>query len=267
MQHRMMSVGTSGWHYRDWRGAFYPAPLPTRRWLEYYASQFCTVELNNTFYRLPTADAFRAWRDTVPSNFVFAVKASRYLTHYRRLRDPEEPVERLLGAIGGLGDKTGPVLLQLPPDLRADVAALERVFEAFAGRVRLACEFRHESWYTDDVYGLLRDRDVALCLTDRRNRQGPVVRTASWGFLRMHEGTAEPRPHYGPRALHSWIDRIADLWGRHAECFVYFNNDYRACAVRDAASFVRFARAAGLDVAEPADRDNSTGPVGGEGAR
>jgi uncharacterized protein YecE (DUF72 family) len=244
----MMSVGTSGWHYRDWRGAFYPATLPTRGWLAYYASQFCTVELNNTFYRLPTAEAFRAWRDTVPGDFVFAVKASRYLTHYRRLRDPEEPVERLLGAISGLGDKTGPVLLQLPPDLRADVAALERVFEAFAGRVRLACEFRHESWHTEDVYGLLRDRDVALCLADRRNRHGPVVRTASWGFLRMHEGTAEPRPHYGSRALHSWIDRIADLWGRHAECFVYFNNDHRACAARDAATFVRLARAAGLDV-------------------
>ena len=252
----MMAVGTSGWHYRDWRGAFYPADLPTRRWLEYYASRFRTVELNNSFYRLPTEDAFRAWRDAVPGDFVFAVKASRYLTHYRRLRDPEEPVERLLGAIAGLGDKTGPVLLQLPPDLRADPEALERVIDAFAKRVRLACEFRHDSWHTDDVYGLLRDRDVALCLTDRRNRHGPVARTASWGFLRMHEGTAEPRPHYGTRALQSWVDRIASLWGPNAECFVYFNNDHRACAVRDAASFVRLARAAGLEVAEPAADGN-----------
>jgi uncharacterized protein YecE (DUF72 family) len=250
MQHRMMSVGTSGWHYRDWRGAFYPAELPTRRWLEHYASRFDTVELNNSFYRLPTVDAFRAWRDAVPDDFVFAVKASRYLTHYRRLRDPEEPVERLLGAIGGLGDKLGPVLLQLPPDLRADVDALARVLDTFGKRVRITCEFRHASWYVDAVYALLRDRDVALCLTDRRNRHSPLVRTASWGFVRMHEGVASPRPHYGSRALQSWVDRIGGLWGSRAECFVYFNNDHRACAVRDAAEFVTLARASGLEVPE-----------------
>jgi uncharacterized protein YecE (DUF72 family) len=250
MQHRMMSVGTSGWHYRDWRGAFYPAELPTRRWLEYYASRFDTVELNNSFYRLPTVDAFRAWRDAVPDDFVFAVKASRYLTHYRRLRDPEEPVERLLTSVEGLGRKLGPVLLQLAPDLKADVDALARVFDAFGKRVRIACEFRHDSWHADDVYALLRDRDVALCLTDRRNRHSPLVRTASWGFVRMHEGVATPRPNYGSRALQSWVDRIGGLWGRRAECFVYFNNDHRACAVRDAAEFVALARAAGLEVPE-----------------
>src|SRR5207244_1103628 len=121
-------------------------------WLAYYASQFATVELNNTFYRLPADDAFRAWRADVPRGFLFSVKASRYLTHYRRLREPEEPVERLLAAAVGLGDHLGPVLLQLPPDLCADVDALERVFDAFAGRAQLACEFRHESWYADEVY-------------------------------------------------------------------------------------------------------------------
>jgi uncharacterized protein YecE (DUF72 family) len=245
-----MSIGTSGWHYPDWRGAFYPAKLPTRLWLDHYSSRFDTVELNNSFYRLPTADAFRAWRDSVPDDFVFTVKASRYLTHYRRLREPEEPVERLLGAAEGLGPKLGPVLLQLPPNLPADVDALERVFDAFATRVRLACEFRHDSWFTDDVYALLRDRDVALCLADRRSRHSPLVRTASWGFVRMHEGTATPPPHYGTGALRSWAGRIVDLWGRHAECFVYFNNDPGAAAVRNAAEFVSLCRAAGLDVPE-----------------
>jgi len=250
MQHRMMSIGTSGWHYGDWRGAFYPAKLPTRLWLDHYSSRFDTVELNNSFYRLPTVDAFRAWRDSVPDDFVFTVKASRYLTHYRRLREPEEPVERLLGAAVGLGPKLGPVLLQLPPNLPADVDALARVFDAFAQRVRLACEFRHDSWFTDDVYALLRDRDVALCLADRRSRHRPLVRTASWGFVRMHEGTAAPPLHYGTRALQSWVGRIVDLWGRHAECFVYFNNDPGAAAVRNAAEFVSLCRTAGLDVPE-----------------
>ena len=246
----MLLVGTSGWHYRDWRGAFYPDKLPTRRWLAYYATQFATVELNNTFYRLPTTDAFRAWRAEVPREFVFTVKASRYLTHYRRLREPEEPVERLLAAAVGLGDNLGPVLLQLPPDLPADVEALARVFDAFGGRVQLACEFRHGSWFADEVYDVMRARDVALCLTDRRNHHGPLVRTASWCFVRLHEGTATPPPHYGTRALRSWVDRVRDLWGDTPACFVYFNNDHRACAVRDAATCLDLARSAGLDVAD-----------------
>ena len=242
----MLSVGTSGWHYRDWRGAFYPPKLPARRWLEHYASRFDTVELNNTFYRLPTADAFRAWRDTVPDDFVFTVKASRYLTHYRRLRDPHEPVARLMAAVAGLEGKLGPILLQLPPDLRVDVDALAQVLDAFGERVRLVCEFRHESWYVDGVYDLLRERDVAVCLADRRNRHTPLVRTASWGFVRMHEGTATPPPHYGRRALQHWVDRIGELWGAGADCFVYFNNDHGACAPRDAAAFVALARDAGV---------------------
>jgi uncharacterized protein YecE (DUF72 family) len=244
----MMQVGTSGWHYRDWRGAFYPDKLPTRRWLAYYATHYPTVELNNTFYRLPTTDAFRAWRAEVPRDFLFAVKASRYLTHYRRLREPEEPVERLLGAATGLGDNLGPVLLQLPPDLRADIDALVRVIDAFAGRVQLACEFRHDSWFSDAVYDVMRARDVALCLTDRRNRHSPLVRTAPWGFVRLHEGTATPPPHYGTRALRSWVDRVRDLWGDAPACFVYFNNDHGACAVRDAAEFAALARDAGVGV-------------------
>jgi len=244
----MMSVGTSGWHYRDWRGAFYPEKLPTRRWLEFYASRFGTVELDNSFYRLPAVETFRAWRDVVPDDFVFTVKASRYLTHYRRLRDPAEPVQRLMAAVAGLDEKLGPILLQLPPDLPADVDALANVLDAFGSRARLVCEFRHDSWFCDEVYALLRDHDVAVCLADRRNQTTPLVRTASWGFVRMHEGTAEPRPHYGTRALQHWVDRIADLWDADAACFVYFNNDHGACAPRDAAEFAALARDAGFRV-------------------
>jgi len=238
-----LRVGTSGWHYRDWRGAFYPARLPSRLWLEHYAARFGTVELNNTFYRLPEAAAFRNWKSQTPADFLFTVKASRFLTHYRRLRDPEEPVARLLDAAGALDQKLGPVLLQLPPNLKADVALLEGVFDAFGGRVRLVCEFRHASWYCDAVYEMMEARDIALCLADRRNHHTPLVRTASWGFLRMHEGVAAPRPHYGSRALATWVDRLAELWGANAECFVYFNNDHGACAVRDAYEFAALADA------------------------
>jgi uncharacterized protein YecE (DUF72 family) len=243
-----LRVGTSGWHYRDWRGAFYPEKLPTRRWLEHHAGRFGTVELNNTFYRLPPAAGFRNWKSQTPDGFLFTVKASRFLTHYRRLRDPLEPAERLLAAAGALEEKLGPVLLQLPPNLAVDVPALAGVFEAFRDRVRLVCEFRHSSWYCDAVYELLESHDAALCLADRRNRHTPLVRTASWGFVRMHEGIASPRPHYGSRALATWVDRVAGLWGTSGECFVYFNNDHGACAIRDAFEFATRAREAGLDV-------------------
>jgi uncharacterized protein YecE (DUF72 family) len=191
---------------------------------------------------------FGSWKAQTPHGFVFSVKASRFLTHYRRLREPDEPVERFLGAAGALAEKLGPVLLQLPPNLPADASALERVFDAFNGRVRLACEFRHPSWHCDEVYESMRARDVALCLTDRRNRHGPLVKTASWGFVRMHEGTALPRPHYGSRALEAWVERVDALWGSRKDCFVYFNNDAGGCAVRDALEFGAIARDAGLNV-------------------
>jgi uncharacterized protein YecE (DUF72 family) len=259
----MLRVGTSGWHYADWRGAFYPKGVPQRSWLRYYAEQFPTVELNNSFYRLPDVSGFRRWKEQTPDGFVFTVKASRFLTHYRRLRDPEEPVERLLAAAAGLGEKLGPVLLQLPPDMAVECERLEQTLEAFAGRVQLACEFRHGSWFCDEVYDVLRARDVALCLTDRRNRHGPLVRTASWVFVRMHEGTAAPHPSYGTRALHTWTDRIAELWGTGADGYVYFNNDHFGCAVRNAAEFAAIGERAGLD-AIPGPR---SGQCGGAAAR
>ena len=244
----MLRIGTSGWHYRDWRGAFYPERLPTRLWLEHYAARFGTVELNNTFYRLPNAARFESWNAQTPHDFLFTVKASRYLTHYRRLREPEEPVERLLAAASALGEKLGPILVQLPPNFEVDVPALEAVFDAFNGRVRLVCEFRHASWHCDAVYELMAARNASLCLTDRRNRHSPLVRTASWGFVRLHEGVAAPRPHYGSRALTAWVDRVAALWNADDDCFVYFNNDHGGCAVRDAFDFAALARDAGLRV-------------------
>lgn len=253
-----LRVGTSGWHYRDWRRGFYPEALPTQRWLEYYARRFDTVELNNTFYRLPERPAFRRWKEQTPPDFLFTVKASRYLTHYRRLHEPEEPVARLLEAAVGLGEKLGPVLLQLPPNLPVDVPRLETLFDAFGGRARLACEFRHPSWYRDEVYKAMDARDVALCLTDRRNRHSPLVRTASWGFVRMHEGLAVPRPHYATRALETWVDRVKALWGPRADCFVYFNNDHGGCAVRDALEFSEIALDRGLEVSRaPVARSKS----------
>jgi uncharacterized protein YecE (DUF72 family) len=273
-------VGTSGWQYRDWRGVLYPAGVAQRRWLEHYASEYATVENNGSFYRLPAPQTFADWRARTPAGFLMAVKASRYLTHVRRLQDPGEPVGRLLGAAALLGDRLGPVLLQLPPNLPADPEALDGCLRAFAewradgggsegaasdgaasdgsrvtsgSRVRVAVEFRHESWWTDQVRDLLARRGAAACWADRLGRPvGPLWRTADWGYLRLHEGTAQPHPRYGERALHSWVRRIADAWPDGGEVFVYFNNDPGGAAVHDAATFASLACRDGLDVSRTA---------------
>jgi uncharacterized protein YecE (DUF72 family) len=259
-------VGTSGWQYRDWRDVLYPAGVPQRRWLEQYASQYATVENNNAFYRLPSRDTFAAWRDRTPDGFVMAVKASRYLTHIRRLRDPAEPVARLLGAAAGLGPRLGPVLLQLPPNLAADPPLLAACLDQFpaaaraagTGPVRVAVEFRHPSWWAEDgaapsmasrVQQVLAGHDAALCWADRLGHPvTPLWRTAGWGYLRFHEGAAQPWPRYGRQALQSWAERIQHTWPGGADVYVYFNNDPGGAAIRDSVTFAGLARRAGLTV-------------------
>lgn len=240
-------LGTSGWQYRDWKGRFYPQKLPIRSWLEHYAERFATVEVNNAFYRLPERRVFEAWRERTPPDFVVAVKASRYLTHVKRLRGPAEPVARLMDRVAGLGPKQGPVLLQLPPDLRRDLAALDETLACFGPEVRVAVEVRHESWWTDDFAALLAARRAALCLADTPARRTPIWRTAPWGYIRFHEGRSSPRPCYGRTALRSWADRLAGLWAPGEEIFAYFNNDPGGCAPRDAARFAAAVRAVGLE--------------------
>ncbi|MEU5769225.1 DUF72 domain-containing protein [Streptomyces asoensis] len=240
-------VGTSGWQYKDWKGVLYPADMPVRRWLEEYTGHFATVEINNAFYRLPSRETFASWAARVPADFVVAVKASRYLTHIKRLKDPGEPVERLMSHAAGLGDRLGPVLLQLPPTLRGDAGLLDACLSCFPPGTRVAVEPRHDSWWTPGVRQVLESRGAALCWADARSRPvTPLWRTADWGYVRFHQGRAHPWPHYGRRALETWLDRIATTWPHDAEVYAYFNNDPGGAAVRDAAVFARTARRAGL---------------------
>ena len=236
-------VGTSGWQYRDWRGVLYPDGLPQRAWLEHYAGSFPTVEANNAFYRLPARAVFERWRDQTPPGFVMAVKVSRYLTHVRRLRDPGEPVARLVERAAGLGDRLGPYLLQLPPTLQVDLDRLDACLRAFPRAARVAVEPRHESWWTDKVRAVLERREAALCWADRRGHPiTPLWETAGWGYVRLHEGTASPRPSYGRTALSTWLDRIASAWPpTRADTYVYFNNDAGGAAVRNARTVRRLA--------------------------
>jgi uncharacterized protein YecE (DUF72 family) len=253
-------VGTSGWQYGSWRGRFYPAKLRQADWLEHYAARFQTVEVNNAFYRLPEASTFEAWARRTPDDFVVAVKASRYLSHIKRLADPAEPVARFMERAAHLGPKLGPVLVQLPPTLAADLDRLDACLAQFPAHVKVTVEFRHESWFSDETRQLLEKRGAALCLADSPRRKTPVWRTADWGYLRLHEGRASPHPCYGRRALSTWADRLAELWTRDEDVYVYFNNDGLGCAVRDAIVFARAAERVGRPATRvPATRDVSAG--------
>ncbi|HET9075807.1 MAG TPA: DUF72 domain-containing protein [Acidimicrobiales bacterium] len=241
-----MWIGTSGWQYRDWKGLFYPRSLPQRSWLDHYLERFATVELNNSFYRLPPAETFRHWREATPEGFVFAVKASRYLTHIKRLADPAEPVTRLMERASELGDRLGPVLLQLPPNLRADPAALDETLKQFPRGVRVAVEVRHPSWCTDQVRGVLERRGAAWCMADGGPVRLPRWRTADWAYVRFHRGTGTPESCYTRSPLETWARHLAELCGPSRDIYCYFNNDAHGCAVRDARRFGSAARRAGL---------------------
>jgi uncharacterized protein YecE (DUF72 family) len=242
-------VGTSGWQYRHWLDRFYPRKPRTPDDLAFYAERFRTVEINASFYRLPEKATFESWAQRTPDDFVFAAKASRYLTHILRLQSPAESVGRFMDHAAGLGAKLGPVLLQLPPTLERDDSRLDETLEAFGPRVRVAVEFRHTSWFADGVRALLCRHGAALCIADRRSRLiTPAWRTADWGYLRMHEGRASPAPCYGRSALESRARMIAGIYGPGCDVYAYFNNDPLGCALEDARIFARFAGRAHLEL-------------------
>jgi len=228
-------IGCSGWNYRDWRDTVYPKGLPAKRWLEHYAGIFRTVEINNTFYRLPTLSAVEGWAEQTPDDFVFTVKASRYLTHIKRLTDMKVGVDRFYERIQPLitAGKLGPVLWQLPGNFRRDderlVSAIERLP---AGKH--CFEFRHPSWFTSRVYDLLRANGIALVIGDHPERpfQAHEI-TADWTFIRFHYGHRGRNGNYSESELEDWRRRI-DSWSTSTELFAYFNNDWNAFAVKNA---------------------------------
>ncbi|HWT22161.1 MAG TPA: DUF72 domain-containing protein [Solirubrobacteraceae bacterium] len=228
-------VGCSGWNYADWRGRFYPAGTPPRRWLAHYARQFDTVEVNSTFYRLARPKSVAAWIADTPEDFLFAIKSSRYLTHVRRLQDMEQGVARLYEGIAPLvaSHKLGPILWQLPANFRRDDDRL-----AYAlGRLppgRHCFEFRDSSWFTPPVYDLLRAHGVALVYGDDPRRPFQTLElTAPWTFVRFHRGRRGRRGNYSDTELREWAARIRPL--REAvEVFAYFNNDWEGFAPRNA---------------------------------
>jgi uncharacterized protein YecE (DUF72 family) len=237
---RAVRVGCSGWNYDSWRGRLYPKGLGTGRWLSRYAEVFDTVEVNSTFYRLASRDAVARWVEQTPEEFVFAVKASRYLTHIKRLRDMEQGVERFYERIEPLveSSKLGPVLWQLPESFRRDDEALAGGLAALPGGQH-CFEFRHESWFTRDVYDLLREHRVALVIGDHPERPFQShERTADWTFVRFHHGERGRRGNYSRSELETWARRLR-RWRREVEAYAYFNNDWEGFAPENAKALRR----------------------------
>ncbi len=211
-------IGTSGYSYPEWKGSFYPEKTPAKQFLNYYASRFQTVEINSTFRTLPATSVLEAWAEQVPSHFRFAIKAPQGITHFRRLKDVGEEVSLLIEVAGALKKRLGPILFQLPPNFKKDVPRLRAFLALLPAGCRAAMEFRHPSWFDDEVYELLRDHQTALCIADESDDLAvPFVATANWGYLRLR------RADYGTAALAVWAARVkAQTW---RDCYIYFKHE------------------------------------------
>jgi uncharacterized protein YecE (DUF72 family) len=225
-------TGTSGFSYPAWRGSFYPAKLSTTKMLAYYAGKLDAVEINNTFYRMPRPALLERWAAETPPAFRFALKSPRGITHMRRLVGADDMVARLAKEARALGDRLGPILFQLPANLRKDLGVLEAflaTWTAAAGRLRAAFEFRDESWLTDDVYAALARHDAALCVADSEELATPLIATANWGYLRLR------RQDYGKTALRRWAERLKKQ--RFGDVFVFFKHEAEGAGPALADSF------------------------------
>ncbi len=228
-------VGTCGWHYRHWRGRYYPQDLPAARWLRWYARDFDCVEINHSFYRLPTVAAVRTWCGETPPGFSFAVKASRLITHLKKLRRCEAALAKFFRVMDHFGDKRGPVLFQLPPRWHLDLARLRDFVQMLPPRYAYAFEFRDPTWHCEAVYRLLADHDLAFCQFDIGGRRSPAVITAGLIYVRLHgPGTLPYTGCYSQERLSAWAERIREWACQGHEVFVFFDNDENAYAVTDA---------------------------------
>jgi uncharacterized protein YecE (DUF72 family) len=229
-----LHIGTSGWHYKHWLGNFYPAGTAPAQFLPYYMQQFDTVEINNSFYKLPSGQAFTDWMMTVPEAFVFSVKASRFITHMKKLREPQQSLALFLDRIQSLGEKLGPVLFQLPPAWHFNEERFTAFLQALPATFRYTFEFRDQSWYTDRAYQLLQQYNCAFCIYDFSYHQSPVVITTDFVYVRLHGPENKYDGSYSDQALESWAT-YCDIWlSQGKQVYLYFDNDIHGHAPVDA---------------------------------
>ncbi len=228
-------IGTSGWNYDGWKGGFYPEKIGGDRMLESYAKTFDTVEVNGTFYSLPEPETVERWVATAPDDFVFSVKASRYITHMKKLRDPREPLQNLYEILQPFGAQIGPVLFQLPPSWRVDTVRLAGFLEELSQDFRYTFEFRDTSWHCEEVYDLLRKHEAALCFYDYERKQSPRLHTTDFFYMRLHGPEAQAyKGHYHDDVLDRYARDCLNSRKSGRSVFCYFDNDEKACAPHDA---------------------------------
>ncbi|HEX7285598.1 MAG TPA: DUF72 domain-containing protein [Candidatus Angelobacter sp.] len=229
-----LRIGTSGYHYSHWIGPFYPPGTSTEHMLEFYARHFDTLEINNSFYKLPSVQAFEHWRDSTPKHFVFAVKASRFITHNKKLKDPENAVNNLLPPVEHLGRKLGPILFQLPPRWHVNVERLEGLLEILPRRHRYAFEFRDLTWLTPEVDRVLSKFNAAFCIYDLAGFETPLEITADFAYVRLHGPAGQYQGNYSRSQLRRWARWIEQQAKKLKAVYVYFDNDQAGYAVKNA---------------------------------
>jgi len=241
---RSIHIGTSGWQYKHWQGTFYPEGLKMRDWLAHYARSFDCVEVNSSFYRLPTRDTIAGWCEKVPERFLFSVKAPRRITHFKKLKNCEAELDELFGRLETFGHRLGPVLFQLPPRWRCNPNRLENFLANLPSEHRLVLEFRDPSWHNDEIYALLAARSAAFCIFDIGGFTSPIIDTVDVVYVRLHgPGTAYTGNYRAPR-LRAWVDR-ARAWNRRGkDVFLYFDNDERGYAVKNGTRTIGLLKAA-----------------------
>jgi len=227
-------IGTSGWHYNHWRGPFYPQKLPAAKMLEFYSHRFDTVELNNSFYHLPPETALEEWRDSTPPEFLFAMKGSRYLTHMKKLKDPEPGIAKFMQRAGLLRKKLGPIVFQLPPNWQVNLARLEEFLQALPRRHQYAFELRNATWRTDAVYRVLRRYRAAFCIFELAGERTEPVLTANFTYVRLHGPDGAYQGRYDQKILRVWADRIREWTKDLRAVYVYFDNDQAGYAADNA---------------------------------
>ncbi|MDB5717828.1 MAG: hypothetical protein JWM38_1255 [Sphingomonas bacterium] len=230
----MIRIGCSGWNYRHWRSAFYPDGLPVKRWFAHYAEAFDTVEINNSFYRLPSAETFAAWRDQAPPGFRYAVKANRFLTQAKKLKDCAEPIARFLAPVRALGETLGPILYQLPPRFRANPERLDQFLALLPRDIHHVFEFREPSWHSDEILAVLDRHGASFCTHDMPGMAVPRWATGPIAYVRFHGTEGKYWGRYDPAALRDWRDWMLDQSRLGREVWAYFNNDIHAHAIADA---------------------------------
>lgn len=230
-----LHVGTSGYNFPEWKGSFYPPKLPSSKWLEYYGQQLATVEINYTFYRMPSAKTIAGWDAATPAGFTFVVKAPQRITHIARLKNIDDSLRFFLETVGKLNAKLGPILFQLPPNFKKDLARLSDLLTQFPADVRAACEFRHASWWSDDVYDLLRSTNTALCVADTEEGTTPLEATAGFGYVRLRD------QGYTEESLREWVKKVQALGSAWSDAFIFFKHEEKGMGPKLAAEFVKLA--------------------------